>query len=140
MSLPAKNWIFIYILLDPDTNNPVYVGKSKDPVRRYAGHLNSANAYNKAWKDYITNLRRQLKMPVLQIIAYTDSREAEAIEKNLISTYGTLFPLYNQALYTERKKVLNRGHRGHAGEAMIRYKSDVQSRKLRITETIETLI
>lgn len=140
MSLLSKKWVYIYLLLDPDTDNPVYVGKSIDPVRRYAGHLNCVNTYNKAWRDYITSLRKQLKMPVLQVIAYTDNKEAEAVEKDLISTYGILFPLYNQALYPRRKKVPNRGHRGRIGAAMIQHKKDVQSRKLEITETLETLI
>lgn len=58
--------VFIYLLSDPDTLEPRYVGKSIRPAQRLQNHMNErSNCHRSHW---LQSLKRQGKMPILSII------------------------------------------------------------------------
>ena len=85
---------YVYVLVDPITNKIRYIGRTKNPDKRYVGHLNgNSNGYILNWVD---NLKQQGKRPILKIIDDTcDFERIKEIELDLIRTFDRRFLLNN---------------------------------------------
>lgn len=57
---------FIYVLTDPDTGEPRYVGKSERPRERYSNHLNDHSRCHRT--NWIRSLAAQGKRPGIEIV------------------------------------------------------------------------
>lgn len=92
MSLQSKQWYFIYLLRDPESNLPIYIGKALNPIRRFGAHLsNQADLANAPLKTYMQTLCNRLLIPQLEILAWVEPSEVNKIEADLIRTYSKLF-------------------------------------------------
>lgn len=61
--------IYIYTLIDPDTNMVRYVGKTDNPIRRYNKHINSHKYKgNLHICNWIRCLNKRNKYPIMKII------------------------------------------------------------------------
>ena len=77
---------FIYALVDPNTNQFVYVGRSYYPKRRYAQHLNPNQAVSKSFKEWIIKLHKGDLKPPMVILEKVDESESENREMFWIQT------------------------------------------------------
>ena len=76
--------VFIYVLLDPNTLEIRYVGKTKNCYQRFRHHLvNSANkkSHKRSW---INSLREQGLKPIMQIIDEVEESEWQFWEQHWI--------------------------------------------------------
>lgn len=71
--------MYIYGLLDPRTNQIRYVGKSKNPARRYKEHIkkDKYNPYKDAWTS---QLKAVGLLPELRIFEHAEGRDIDALE------------------------------------------------------------
>jgi len=96
----TKNNYVIYCLLNPLTNNPVYVGQSQDYLSRYSAHLwNIHDTRNKS-KLY-KNLRKIYKesqlVPPVKLLEKTSKLKVLKREEHWINKYRKEgFALYNR--------------------------------------------
>lgn len=69
---PKKDYVFIYTLSDPDTNEIRYVGKTSQSLyERYCEHISfqgSRNNLNYHSKNWIKNLKNKNKLPKIELI------------------------------------------------------------------------
>lgn len=75
---PASPITYIYALVDPDTGQPRYVGKSDNPIYRFRRHLKDDSDTHKS--RWIRTLLRNGKFPklrVLQAVRFDEWQEAE---------------------------------------------------------------
>jgi predicted GIY-YIG superfamily endonuclease len=91
-----KRPTYIYALLDPDTGEIHYVGKTVDLERRYKDHL---RARDKTPKDrWIKKLAQSKKQPDLKVLEKCAERNWAAKEKYWIDSLKRKgSPLLNQA-------------------------------------------
>lgn len=69
---------FIYALLDPNTNERRYIGKTVDCGRRIKQHLTDAS--NKSKKQWIDTLRENSQLPVFEVVEECELKDWEARE------------------------------------------------------------
>jgi hypothetical protein len=62
---------FIYVLIDPETNEIRYVGKSDNPRKRLDGHVYSNKDSNRHKLNWVRKLARNKLKPVMQVIEET---------------------------------------------------------------------
>jgi hypothetical protein len=94
-----SNTQYIYLLLDPRNNQPVYVGKAKCVISRLGLHLCVKAKHNPAFYAFIEELKRSLLIPKIQILETTDDDHATERETFWIGHYFSLYPnLYNRSL------------------------------------------
>lgn len=75
---------YVYELIDPTTNEPKYVGSTKDPQRRYAAHLKPLSDKS-AW---IHELLKRNEQPLLRLIEKVrDKNRANSRERYWIKCY-----------------------------------------------------
>ena len=95
---------YVYVYRDPrpsKNGQPVYVGKGKN--KRAWKHWLIGNTRNKAFNNWLTNLRRLKVEPTIEIVErFEDEAAAHAKECELISLYGRRDtdsgPLFNLTL------------------------------------------
>lgn len=87
--------IYVYALVDPISLNPIYIGKAKCPISRFAGHLSNNTTHNPNFSNYLNSLKKSLQMPNLIILAYCAPDEADVVEEELINVYSGLYKLFN---------------------------------------------
>jgi predicted GIY-YIG superfamily endonuclease len=89
--------VFIYALIDPDTSDVRYIGKTVNPESRYRDHCNTGHEYRNPRKvAWVKALKSQGKKPVLAILEEcTDEGWEEAESKwikhyqpSILNTYG----------------------------------------------------
>lgn len=89
---------FIYVLLDPISNEVRYIGKSDNPKNRLAEHIKKSiykSTYKNKWIQYL--LKKSLK-PVIEIIDEVRQEDWSFWEKHYISLYKSWgFKLTNSA-------------------------------------------
>lgn len=59
---------YIYILIDPTTNQVRYIGKTNNPVERYKNHKNRCRDKNTHKRRWINKLRLQNLYPEIEVI------------------------------------------------------------------------
>jgi len=80
----------IYILKDPINNEVRYVGKSDNPKERFVDHIRKSK-YTKTYKNnWIQNLLKQEKKPILEIIDTVQVNEWSEKEKHWIKYYKNI--------------------------------------------------
>jgi ssDNA-binding Zn-finger/Zn-ribbon topoisomerase 1 len=72
---------FVYVLVDPITDQPFYVGMTKNPERRFSAHLASGN-YHPEDEDrasrkarYISSLSLRGEQPEFQVLEYATDKQ-----------------------------------------------------------------
>jgi len=75
-----KNPQFIYELLDPDSLEVRYIGKSKDIKRRYLSHINTSKHKRTHKECWINSLILKGKKPILRIICVTIDKHINRVE------------------------------------------------------------
>lgn len=73
---------FIYILVDPNTLRPRYVGRSVNPIERYRSHLTMRGPSAK--RDWLKALLAQGQYPILHVVDIVTGDEAVSVEHSLI--------------------------------------------------------
>ena len=88
--LLANKSISIYALLDPRTNDVMYIGKAVNPSQRLYMHLYSSG-YKKSYKyEWMRELKNEGYIPALQILEVVSSDKWQEREKYWISYYRDL--------------------------------------------------
>lgn len=85
-----RNGVYLYILLDPITNEPRYVGQTNNPYRRLVKHIRDfgGTRLNSQTKDgWLARLYFQRLIPKMEIIAIVEKRMADKQELALIGSY-----------------------------------------------------
>lgn len=83
---------YIYALLEPDTKEIRYIGKTIDPEKRLKSHINSANKVDKRYKksyvkNWIYSLLLKNKNPEMIIIEEVNNKNWQSREKYWIKFY-----------------------------------------------------
>lgn len=92
---------YVYLYVDPITNDPLYVGKGKD--QRYLHHLKAAKNGKELHRDFIIKLRQLLEIGdnphILFLLENGTEAEAISLETEVIAVLGRRVagtgPLYN---------------------------------------------
>lgn len=78
---------FIYSLVDPNTNEIRYIGKSNNPNKRLYDHIHSCNLTHTHKNIWIKSLIKENKKPIVNIIQEVPINEWEFYEKYWINEY-----------------------------------------------------
>jgi hypothetical protein len=72
---------YIYLLRDPRDKSVSYVGRTKNPKRRYSSHLNDKceGSYVRSRWDWISELRTMNLRPLMEIVETLDAPVAEEL-------------------------------------------------------------
>lgn len=88
--LAASPVAFIYLLRDPNTDEPRYIGSSSDPVNRYKSHISDAMKHHRraarelsAKAKWIVELNVRGQFPILEVVACVPVAAAIACERSL---------------------------------------------------------
>ena len=74
---------YIYVIRDPRTDKPIYVGQSTNVDKRLTGHIQKP--HNRQLKEHFSELKRLNLDPVISIDCFADSKaEALAAEAKVI--------------------------------------------------------
>jgi len=85
---------FLYLLKDPETGNPKYVGISNNPERRFKEHLEDISVTNKT--KWILLLKHHNQIPILEVINESNNvREVLNWEIDYIKQYKDIYNLTN---------------------------------------------
>jgi len=120
MCLAGKTWEYIYLLSDPITNRPFYIGRSKNPIKRLGQHISSCgtvsnNSTNVEVQRKINELVSRLIIPKLEILAFVDRVDSLQVERELIEIYSKSENILNGSLNPQRHgKRTQRTHKGTA--------------------------
>lgn len=88
-SLEERERISIYALCDPRDGRVRYIGKAKDPDKRFKGHLREVRRRSPLY-SWISSLAKKKLQPILQVIEICDGSWQEA-EKRIIAEYRSKF-------------------------------------------------
>lgn len=97
----------IYAILDPTTKEVVYVGRSKDPVKRLHYHVHyRSHSSNEDLKKWLQNLRLLDLKPLLRIIKTVSASSAAGEEnKQIVRFLKQGHPLFNRQSLNNRNKL-----------------------------------
>lgn len=80
---------YVYLLKNPETREPFYVGKGKN--KRAYSHLNGVDKSNRLKQKYIEKLKERGLKPIIEFYkSNICEKEAFDIEKKLIKRYGRI--------------------------------------------------
>ena len=79
-----KNIYHIYALADPEGGIVIYIGKSKNPKKRFEQHLNKPSSLIENW---IFTLSKSNKQPLLIILESVEKEHSNVKEKEYIEKY-----------------------------------------------------
>ena len=82
--------IEIYALCDPLTNEIRYVGKSKNSLERFKGHLRDSRRFNTPVYVWIRELAKTERLPLLRILATTNEQHWKYVERLVIAQERSL--------------------------------------------------
>lgn len=84
-----KTMTYIYALIDPDTQEVRYIGKSNNPENRLINHISmlDKNEYKAEW---IISLKERSKEPIVMILEEVQVSSWKASEKKWIKYYRNL--------------------------------------------------
>lgn len=89
----SEDKIFIYGLVDPNTEEIRYIGQARDPEKRFKQHLNDYAGLKKI--QLIKELKEKDQIPTLQILCATDTARANVVEKFYIKEISKTTNLTN---------------------------------------------
>jgi hypothetical protein len=78
--------VTIYALKDPDTNDVRYIGQSRNVYSRYGAHINASRKgapvnMNGAYQEWMDDLRKRCKEPVLEVLEVVEEKHANETER-----------------------------------------------------------
>lgn len=119
---------FIYCLICPETNIVKYIGKSKDPIKRFRSHLSKNNLLESTKKNnWLVSLLRENLIPVMEIIDEVPEKEIDYWERFYIQLFRSWgFELLNG---TEGGDGYDWTGRKHSDYSKFRNKINSPSRK-----------
>lgn len=77
----------IYVLIDPDTKEVRYVGKTNNPKERLKAHLNKARDKGTHKRNWLNKLRKERKKPLFEIVDEVDIEKWKEREKHWIDHF-----------------------------------------------------
>lgn len=80
-STTSRSRIYIYALIDPRTSEPRYIGKTNNPQKRFAHHLNPRKEDMSYRANWIRSLQRLGLQPTVMILEETDESQWPARER-----------------------------------------------------------
>lgn len=80
-----KPW-YIYRLEHPDTGQVMYVGATTDPKRRFLEHV-AGYHQGRSLRSWVLSLKKEGKIPHMEIIEKTNSRDWQTRERHWIAFY-----------------------------------------------------
>ena len=86
---------YIYGLIDPETNEIRYIGKTNDPKRRLDKHINECFKENTPKGNWICELKDKNLIPSMVILDQTSYDELNKLEKEYIKKYKKIGNLTN---------------------------------------------
>lgn len=89
---------FIYALCDPISGAPRYIGQSKNPKKRYLGHIAAASSEETIKSRWIMMLRYIKEKPRLLILDEVEREKADESEMRWIKRMMRRFPLTNSKI------------------------------------------
>jgi len=101
----AHNQQYIYVLVDPNTDDIRYVGKSKNPQTRMTDHI---NGHGRGAKKYmwVDSLVENNQKPLLRILEKCDESEVRERERYWIKYFNNMgFDLTN-SVYKGYDKII----------------------------------
>jgi hypothetical protein len=87
----------IYGLYDPQTDELRYVGKANNSQKRLISHLSESRTGTRPVHNWIRKLTQAGLLPVVKVLAVTDSKSWEADERRLIAEHRKHADLLNLA-------------------------------------------
>lgn len=78
---------YVYLLLDPDTEEPRYIGQTVDLARRHRQHCREDRREDCRRARWLRKLRRQGKQPLLRVVHVTTAQQAPVDEKVWIAHF-----------------------------------------------------
>lgn len=79
---------FIYCLICPKTNVIKYIGKSKNPIKRFRSHLSKNNLLESTKKNnWLVSLLRENLIPIMEIIDEVSEKEIDYWERFYIQLF-----------------------------------------------------
>ena len=102
-----NNQHYIYVLVDPNTDDIRYVGASKNPNNRISSHLNNSDPGAKK-NFWIDSLKRNNQKPLIRILEKCKREEAKEREWYWISYFQKMgFDITNSVYPGCDKKEVN---------------------------------
>ncbi len=77
----------IYSLLCPFTLEVKYIGKANNSIKRLKSHIRDSRTRSTPVYEWIKNLSKLNKTPIMNVLCLTNIEEWSSIEKSLISDY-----------------------------------------------------
>lgn len=90
---------FVYLIIDPITDDPIYVGKAKDVMRRLGGHLTHDNLGNWEMDVFFRNLRKQLIFPKFKVLEKCCGYNIKARERYWVQHYCSIYTTMKNIQY-----------------------------------------
>lgn len=88
---PNPSQVAIYVLRDPDTHEPRYVGKAENPKTRYTQHLGPSSLKGRTHKaKWLAALIRDGKKPILEVLQWVTRRQWSKAERHYIAEFKRL--------------------------------------------------
>lgn len=88
---PSDQVIAIYLLRDPGTYEPRYVGKAANPKKRLVQHLGPSSLRGRTYKArWLAALVRQGKKPLLEILQWVSTQAWSGAEKHYIAEFKAM--------------------------------------------------
>lgn len=78
---------YIYALIDPDSYDIRYIGKTVNPKSRISGHINESKKYNHHRAKWIRKLLSEQKIPIFKILKICPLSDFIKHESELIKKY-----------------------------------------------------
>lgn len=78
---------YIYALIDPDSYDIRYIGKTINPKSRISGHINESKKYNHHRAKWIRKLLSEQKIPIFKILKICPLSDFIKHESELIKKY-----------------------------------------------------
>lgn len=93
---------YVYVLHDPFSGKPFYVGRSNNPGRRYFEHVNERDSTKKS--EYIENLLKHGCVPYMTIVQVCGKDDIEQVEEQWIRYFDRRHKLVNMIYSSRRRK------------------------------------
>jgi len=96
---------YIYFLIDPNTQDVKYVGKSKDPKKRFRQHIKKLDKSETPKKKWLLSLFEKKQIPVIKIIEKCEGNGRDREEFYFNKHIGTIVNIHNPGKGKKSRKL-----------------------------------